>query len=208
MITGYEGVSCTGKTSLIAEVAAAGNDPLVVPCYYHAAPAPALLPNPVAATASEQLEGLAVLLGVEERRRKAAEEADAEGRDVLLDRTVDTFLAHTYAIAQLHGHLIMDKARQLVCASAPLLPDLTIVLHADPAVLAARAARRPGMPTVFYAPEFTRHFEAYFHHQALTPRCIHLDSSRPTTRELASAALRHITQARGAVAAHRPRRTR
>ncbi|MGK5544988.1 hypothetical protein ACSNOH_09685 [Streptomyces sp. URMC 127] len=197
MITGYEGVSCTGKTSVIAEVAAAGTNPLVVPCYYHAAPDPALLPDPVAATAREQLEGLAVLLGVEDRRRKAAEDADAAGRDVLLDRTVDTLLAHTYAIAQLHGRTVMDQARQLVRDSAPLLPDLTIVLHADPGILAGRAARRPGMPPVFYAPEFTAHFEAYFRHQALTPRCIHLDSSRTTTRELASAALRHITQARG-----------
>ncbi|MCT9080447.1 nucleoside/nucleotide kinase family protein [Streptomyces fulvoviolaceus] len=196
MIIGVEGVSCAGKTALANALVQVLDNPLVVPCYYHAAPHPDLLPAPVAASGEEQLAGLTVLLEVEHVRRRRAEEAVSQGRDVIFDRTVDTLLAHTHAVSALHGFPIVQAARQLVLDARPLLPDLTLLLHTSPTVLAARAAKRPGMPPIFYAPDFAQHFIAHFS-QPLAPYCTRLDSTPPTAA-LVPLALRHIQRSRRA----------
>lgn len=203
MIIGLEGVSCAGKTSLADALAQVLDNPLVVPCYYHAAPDPALLPAPVAASGEEQLAGLAVLLEVEEIRRRRAEQALRQGHDVIFDRTVDTLLAHTRAVAAIRGYPIAQRARQLVLAARPLLPDLTLLLHTSPTVLAGRAAKRPGMPSIFYAPDFAQHFIAHFQ-QPLGPHCALLDATPPTAAVL-PLALRLIQRSRTAPNDSRPR---
>jgi hypothetical protein len=55
------------------------------------------------------------------------------------------------------------------------VPDVTLLLHADHAVLAARAARRVGMPAIFYDARFAAHFTDHFT-RPLTPHCIRLSS--------------------------------
>lgn len=200
MIIGIEGVSCAGKSSLARALAEALDDPLVVPCYYHTAPDPALLPVPVAPSGDEQLANLHILLEVEQIRRQRAEEALAQGRDVIFDRTVDTLLAHTHAVAELHGYPIISQARQLILDTRPLLPALTLLLHTSPDVLAERAVIRPGMPPIFYAPDFARHFNAHFA-SPLAPYCIRLDSTPPTAA-LVPRAVQHIRQARRAAGHH------
>ncbi|MFE2917402.1 hypothetical protein ACFXI0_37290 [Kitasatospora indigofera] len=88
MILGLEGVSCVGKTTLAAALAAYLNQPAVVPCYCHASPAPTRLPAPEPLTASHQLANMAQFLDIGDLRIARARKVLAEGRDVILDRTV------------------------------------------------------------------------------------------------------------------------
>lgn len=175
MIIGIEGVSCVGKTTLAAALATLMDDPLIVPCYYHSAPDPARLPPPVTDTASEQLENLRVFLRIEELRRTRTLRAAGQGRDVILDRTLDTLLAHTHAVGRLGGFDCDAAARQMTCEHSVSVPDLTLVLHAHPDVVQRRAALRPGMPAVFYDPQFTSYFHEHFR-RPRAPVCIALDA--------------------------------
>jgi dTMP kinase len=177
VIIGFEGISCTGKTTLAAALAAHLGTATVIPCYYHAAPDPRLLPSPTARDRDERLAGLDLLLGVETKRRQLAQQALGQGRTVILDRTVDTLLAHTYAIDRLYGLDLHDTARVAILRREPVLPDVTFLLSAPPRLIAARAARRTGMPPIFRAPDFAGHFNHYFD-QALTPRCVRLDGDK------------------------------
>jgi dTMP kinase len=177
MIIGLEGVSCVGKTTLAAALAArlvaAGVAAVVVRCYYHAAPDPSRLPPPDSATADEQLAALRVLLQVEALRRTAALNAAGQGQLVILDRTVDTLLAHAHAMGRLHGYDCDVQANALVRDQPIVVPDLTLLLSASDEVRARRAAHRAGMPRVFYDSTFTRYFTDHFE-QPLVARLVRI----------------------------------
>lgn len=175
MIIGIEGVSCVGKTTLAAALAVRLDAPLVVPCYYHSAPDPARLPPPLTATAAEQLRNLSIFLRIEDLRRARALQAVGTGRDVILDRTLDTLLAHAHAVGRLRGFDCDAAAWEMTREHTAGLPDLTLLLHADPAVIQHRAALRPGMPPIFYHPQFAAHFHEHFH-QPMAPTCIPFDA--------------------------------
>jgi len=161
VIIGLEGVSCVGKSTL-AHALAERLDAHVVPCYYHAAPDPSLLPPPDSATAEAQLAALAVLLPVEALRRAAALAAAGRSQVVILDRTADTLLAHAHAVGRLHGYDCDKPARTLIRAHPIAVPDFTLLLHASDGERARRAARRVDMPRLFYDPTFTRYFTEHF----------------------------------------------
>ncbi|WP_329080136.1 MULTISPECIES: hypothetical protein [unclassified Streptosporangium] len=196
MIIGFEGVSCTGKTTLAAAVAARGGGVPVVPCYYHAVPDPSRLPVPLARTEQEQLDALTLHLEIEALRCALVDEATAQGGDVILDRTADTLLAHLHAVGRLQGLNADVAARTMVdrqrVAGQVAVPDVTFFLHASHDVLAARAATRTGMPPIYYDPDFARHFAAHFAGYPLTPLRIDLDAAGPIEK-LTAAVLEHLT---------------
>ncbi|WP_051970103.1 AAA family ATPase [Kitasatospora azatica] len=198
MIIGIEGVSCAGKTALAAALAPQLNSPVVIPCYYHVAPDPQSLPAPRVRTARQQLASLAVFLEIEQLRLDRARQAQAAGRDVILDRTVDTLLAHAHAIGRMEGFDCDERARTMVLRHEVAMPDLTLVLTTDPAVLATRATSRPGMPPIFYDPQFSEHFNTYLK-QSLAARTATLDTSACPVSELTDQALAHIRQHRAPV---------
>ncbi|KQV20880.1 MULTISPECIES: AAA family ATPase [unclassified Kitasatospora] len=196
MIVGVEGVSCAGKTTLAQALAPHLNDPVVIPCYYHVAPDPAMLPAPRVHTSREQLACLAQFLEIEALRLGMARRAQAEGRDVILDRTVDTLLAHAHAIGRLEGFDCDAQARTMVLQHTVAMPDLTLVLTTDPTVLATRAIMRPGMPSIFYDAHFSEHFNAYLR-RPLAPNFVTLDTTACPPNELTHQALTHIRRHRG-----------
>lgn len=177
MIIGIEGVSCTGKTTLATRLAEHLNA-AVIGCYYHCAPSPASLPTPDMTSSDQQLRAVAMLTRIEARRHQLAQAALTAGNTVILDRTIDTILAHAHAVGRLHGYDCDAEARQIVLDAPILIPDLTILLTAPPSVLTARASQRTGMPELFYNPVFTGHFNDYFN-QPITPQRITLDSTKP-----------------------------
>ncbi|MFJ1797156.1 nucleoside/nucleotide kinase family protein [Kitasatospora griseola] len=201
MILGIEGVSCVGKTALAARLAPHLRQPAVVPCYYHASPDPTRLPTPEPFTAEHQLANIAQFLDIEDLRLARVGQALAEGRDVVLDRTVDTLLAHAHAVGRMHGFDCDDQARHLVTSRPVAIPDLTIVLTAAPEVLANRARLRKGMPTLFYDRHFSEHFNAYLAHP-LAPAVALLDATCSSLDDLTARALGHIHSYQSAQ--HRP----
>lgn len=189
MIIAIEGVSCTGKTTLAGALARHfGTEP--IDCYRHVAKDPSLLGEPVALSHEQLLNGLAAHLAVEEERLAAAQRILGCHGTVVMDRSVDTTLAHLTAMGELSGIDAREPARQLVQARAAqgrvAVPDLTLLLRASPAELQRRARRRPELPGIYYAPNFARHFNAHFDNP-VTLRCVPIDVDAPTDAVLAMA---------------------
>lgn len=191
MIIGLEGVSCVGKTTL-ANALADRLPAVAVACYFHAAPDPSWLPEPTAATAAEQLDNLVQLLRVEALRRHTVVQAVTDGHTVILDRTVDTLLAHAHAMGRLYSFDCDEQARAMVLSGPAVIPDLTLLLSADPAEVAVRASRRVDMPVIFYEPRFTAHFHEHFA-QPLASHCVRLESTT-TPEDVVKLALDVITR--------------
>ncbi|MFC4060226.1 AAA family ATPase [Planomonospora corallina] len=196
MIIAVEGTSCVGKSTL-AEALAGRFGWEAIGCYYHVADDPAVLGEPVATCEAQQLEALAAHLAVETERARRARAALARDGAVIVDRSVDTLLAHLGAIGHLHGLDARTRARAMVAAQVTagtaVLPDLTLLLTADPAVLAARAATRPGLPAIYYDPRFAAHFNAHFT-DPVSRRCVRVDGGLDRG-EVLEEALAHIMRA-------------
>jgi dTMP kinase len=193
MIIALEGVSSTGKSTLAARLAARLGW-TVIPCYYHVADDPAALGEPLVDTEQQQLAALDVHLEIEERRCRLAGSAAARDGGVLLDRSVDTLLAHVRAAGRLRGLDTEDEARRRVeeriARGQAVRPDLTLLLTADVGELVRRAASRPGLHHVFRDPAYVEQFNAHFD-RPLSPRWLTLDSIVAPDALLA-AALAHI----------------
>jgi dTMP kinase len=187
VIIGLEGVSCTGKSTLARGLAAQLGDTTVVPCYYHAAPDPSVLPSPKVSSETDQIEALIIHLQIEETRMQAVREALTRCSRVVLDRTVDTLLAHIRAVGEMNGLDANARARALVdqqiSKGLACVPDVTLVLHADHEVLAARAHARPGLPPLYYDPVFTCGFHAHFQ-DPVTTACLAIDAAPPAAQVL------------------------
>jgi dTMP kinase len=178
VIIGIEGVSCVGKTALASALAERLGSATVIPCFFYCVADPATLPPPVAPTGRAQLESLEAFLDVEADRRKRALAGQSAGRTVVLDRTVDTLLAHTAAVSRLMGFDTDVVAREIVRHRSVTVPDLTLILTARFEILRRRAARRPAMPEILYGPRFATHFIDHFRHP-IAPVCVILDAEQP-----------------------------
>lgn len=201
MIIGIEGVSCVGKTTLSAALATRMSAPAVIPCYYHASPDPSRLPSPEPFTFGHQLSSIAQLLDIEDLRVARAKEATLAGREVILDRTVDTLLAHAHAVGRMNDFDCDEAARHLVTTRHVAMPDLTIFLTSDPDVVERRASLRDNMPTIFYDRHFSQHFNTYFT-QPLSPTVVHLDTTDTSIGDLTARALSYIERHRATAGRH------
>ena len=153
------------------------------------------IPTPEPFTATHQLASIAQLLDIEDLRLARAREATRAGKDVILDRTVDTLLAHGHAVGRMNDFDCDAAARHLVASRHVAIPDLTIVLTADPDVVEHRASLRDNMPTIFYDRDFSEHFNAYFT-QSLAPIVVPLDTTDSSLADLTACALTYIDQYR------------
>ena len=165
MIVAIEGVSNSGKTTLARSLGQCLATE-TVGCYQHVAKDPALLGRPLAHSEEELLQALRVHLTVEEERLRLATDAVNRTGMVIMDRSVDTVLAHLRAVGRLRGLNAEASARSLVrdqCADgAVVIPDLTLLLIASPQQVARRGQTRPEVPPPYYAEDFATHFYGHF----------------------------------------------
>lgn len=166
LLVAFEGPSLAGKTTIIAEavseLAAHQVNAVVVPCYAEVARVIGRTPVQVRPTSPfEQLLSVAEHIGIEAIRRQTIP-TDAE--IVVLDRSLWTCLAHTWALASIG----VCDARQLVFTApfidciTPLLPSTVMYLDANPEDLEARSSTRHDLPELLIESSFVAAFRTYF----------------------------------------------
>lgn len=141
LVVAIEGPSDSGKSTLIAGLLQrfASQEPLLFPCYVDLAggddAVPAYTTHP-----GEQLEAVDFYLDLERKRKQSLDEVDPEPSLVLLDRSLFTLLAHSYAVEVVHGRGVFEQSKaRVTTAVAVIMPQLVLYLDVDPEVRQERA---------------------------------------------------------------------
>lgn len=194
-VLALEGPCLAGKTSLARDIAAALGarcNIVTIPCYVDLA-GDLTLPPLDAFDAVSQHDAVRFFLDIEHTRSRIlrlASNADL----ALIDRSVDTLLAHVYALDNLYNAGALTVARQIVNGTPWVIrPDLTLHLDVAPSAVQERLRTRPGFPELLVREDFNRHFNEYFAtpDQCVARRVVRLDATLPL-QELTSRATRQV----------------
>ncbi|MCG7523366.1 AAA family ATPase [Streptomyces sp. OfavH-34-F] len=178
LIIALEGPSYAGKSTAIRHLrrTALGSRAFVSDCYVRHIALRDDIPPARTDSAAAQLDAFERFMEIEATRLA---EAAASGRQlVILDRSVDTLLAHAYALDALFGYGVRHQLHHRLKTLPFLRPDHTLYLDVPAETLHLRR-KTAGHTTAkseyfLHEPRFLRHARDYFVH---TPR-------RPVTREL------------------------
>ncbi|WP_328940946.1 hypothetical protein OG259_04250 [Streptomyces sp. NBC_00250] len=174
-----EGPSYAGKSTAIRHLrhTALGSRAFVSDCYVKHIAHRDDIPPARTDSAAAQLAAFERFMEIEAAR--VAEVAASGRRFVILDRSVDTLLAHAYALDALFGFGVHYQLRDRLKALPFLCPDHTLYLDvpAETLHLRRKTAGHTAAESEYFLhePGFLHHARDYFVH---TPR-------RPVTRELA-----------------------
>ncbi|MFI2432098.1 hypothetical protein [Streptomyces sp. NPDC018693] len=178
LIIALEGPSYAGKTTLTRHLrrTALADRAFISDCYVKHIAHRVDVPPARTDSASAQLAAFERFMEIEATR---VAEAAASGRVlVILDRSVDTLLAHAYALDALFGYGVHHQLRDRLQALPFLRPDHTLYLDvpAEALHLRRKTAGHTAAESDYFLhePGFLHHARDYFVH---TPR-------RPVTREL------------------------
>ncbi|PKV89920.1 hypothetical protein [Streptomyces sp. TLI_146] len=180
MILGLEGPSYGGKTSALGQLrwVPAMRGAMFFPCYVKSFIRREDIPTPSTRSADEQVEAFMKFMEIEANRVHAARQ---HGGLIVLDRTVDTLLAHAHAMDEMYGFEVLPELRRRVQDLPHLRPDHTLYLDVAPELLHLRrkaAGHHEVEPEYFlHDPAFLSHFRDYFCRPA----------DRPVARETAVA---------------------
>jgi dTMP kinase len=167
-IVAIEGPSFAGKTTAISALA---QDPtlghvVVFDCYVRELADLENVPPPRTTSRAAQVAAFRIFMGVEQRRVDRAQRLAAapEPADLLiLDRSVDTLIAHTHALDVLYGYDARPTVVDLLFDLPHLVPVHTIYLDASGTDLRARrTARGEQDEYLLHDPEFLTAWRSYF----------------------------------------------
>lgn len=185
LIVALEGPSFSGKTQLLSNLYASFGqlDLLAIACYVDEIIGE--VPTACTRSTEEQLDAFQLFMTIEERRvqKLAKHKADL----VILDRSVDTLLAHAYALDHLFGYEAYSQCRALLSRSSHFVPDLTFYLDASPATLQRRCKllNQP-FDSFLVDPLFISYFRSYFIPSDLAiSRRIHIVNAEVSQLEVA-----------------------
>jgi dTMP kinase len=165
MIIGLEGTSLTGKSTIARGISTRGlllGSTVVIDCYYEYMVAENLEMRPLTSSAFEQLEVVKTHIEVERIRFQDCREAVAHSANVIVERTVDTVLAHTFAVGRMNNFDVYSTARDLISASPFIQPDVVVLLTAPASLLETRAGSRRSFPKVYHSDPFVSYFYRHF----------------------------------------------
>ncbi|MFG2840844.1 AAA family ATPase [Streptomyces zaomyceticus] len=178
LIIALEGPSYAGKSTAIRHLrqTALGSRAFVSDCYVRHIAHRDDIPPARTGSAAAQLAAFERFMEIEATR---VAEAAASGRQlVILDRSVDTLLAHAYALDALFGYGVHHQLRHRLQTLPFLRPDHTLYLDvpAETLHLRRKTAGHTAAESEYFlhATGFLHHARDYFVH---TPR-------RPVTQEL------------------------
>lgn len=165
LIVALEGACLTGKTTLARNLTTTltsdGATVLNVPCYADQTHMP--LPDFDVHDTRAQHDAMRFYLTLEAGRVRAIQHArDADL--VLLDRSIETLLANTLALDDLHQTNMLPVMQRMVSDAEDVLrPDLTLHLTIPPDVAVQRAtSRRPALPPLMVDGRFSQCVDRYF----------------------------------------------
>jgi len=136
---GIEGPGCSGKTTLITQLAKQKSQLFSVPEYYELNGRQAFVPQGQPRTESVQRAVLARLVRLERRRQSMFREGLAQGRLVLSDRTFFSCIAHDFARGQVECGINWYETQRVFSRDAFCAPDLILYLTTPKAVRAQYA---------------------------------------------------------------------
>ncbi|MEU3343189.1 hypothetical protein [Streptomyces sp. NPDC006668] len=172
-VIAVEGPSYAGKTTALHHLRT-NTDPADVAifnCYVQHFAEPRDIPPARTETAAQQLEAFEVFMKIE-AARVARISAGAFGA-IVLDRSVDTLMAHAQAMDRLYRFGVYDHVRRRLEDLPHLRPDHTIYLDVSYETLRLRrktAGHGETEPEYFlHDPAFLAHARAYFIAPRLSP---------------------------------------
>ncbi|MEV5352092.1 hypothetical protein [Streptomyces sp. NPDC052693] len=165
-IIALEGPSYAGKSTVIGHLRTRGIEEraFVSDCYVRHIDRRADIPPARTASAAEQLAAFETFMGIEGIRvRKALVSAKPV---VLLDRSVDTLLAHAHALDALFGYDVHHRLRDRLQELPFLRPHHTLYLDvpAEELALRRKAAGHTAAESEYFLqePAFLAHARDYF----------------------------------------------
>jgi dTMP kinase len=174
-------------------------DALVLECYVRSIPRPEDIPRPATESAAEQLAAFDTFMAIEEGR---VLQAAAHQGPVILDRSVDTLLAHAYALDRMYSFNVFRQVRERLDRLPHLRPDHTLYLDVSDETLALRrkaAGHAAVEPEYFlHDPRFLGHTQSYFRAAACPPVTAEVtvvsgDGSAQETAAAVQSLIRHWT---------------
>lgn len=181
-----EGPSYGGKTTAIGhlrEIPELAGKAVFFDCYVRHLHGTRAIPAARTGSAAEQLAAFETFMSAEaDRVAQAAAHPDPL---VILDRSVDTLLAHAYGIDQLYGFGVYAPVRRRLEELPHLRPDHTVYLDVPAPTLRRRraAADHPAEAAYFlHDTAFLTHARAYFvetPHPPIARRITVLPADRP-----------------------------
>jgi thymidylate kinase len=168
-----EGPSYGGKTTAIGRLRgtpAIARATVIFGCYVRHLRDTHAIPSPRTGSAAEQFAAFETFMCAEADR--VAQTAKNPGRLVILDRSVDTLMAHAFAMDQLYGFGVHAQVRRRLKELPHLRPDHTIYLDVSAQTLRRRrAVARHGAEAEYFLHDttFLAHARAYFVDKPVPP---------------------------------------
>ncbi|MFI0978208.1 dTMP kinase [Streptomyces sp. NPDC021093] len=172
-VIALEGPSYAGKSTAVRHLRRQGYEDraYIADCYVKQIGHRDAVPPARTASAAEQIAAFETFMAVEEERVRTA--LAAAKPFVILDRSVDTLLAHAHALDALFGYAVQHRLRDRLQVLPYLCPDRTLYFDVPAEALALRrktAGHTVAEPDYFlHEPAFLTHTCDYFHARAQPP---------------------------------------
>ncbi|MFD4634760.1 dTMP kinase [Streptomyces sp. NPDC058284] len=173
VVIALEGPSYAGKSTAVRHLRDRGFEDraYIADCYVKQLGRQGTVPPAHTASADEQVAAFETFMAVEEERVCTA--LSAAKPFVILDRSVDTLLAHAHALDALFGYAVQHQLRDRLQALPHLRPDHTLYLDVPAEALGLRrktAGHTAAEPNYFlHEPTFLTRTRDYFHARAQPP---------------------------------------
>lgn len=192
-VIAIEGPSYAGKSTAIRHLRRRGYEDraYIADCYVKQIGIRDAVPPARTASATEQVAAFETFMAVEETRVRTA--LTAAKPFVILDRSVDTLLAHTHALDTLFGYAVQHRLRDRLQMLPHLRPDHTLYLDVPAEALGLRrktAGHTATEPDYFlHEPAFLTHTRDYFltHAQPLVSREVTMVPADTSPEDIAHA---------------------